>query len=120
LRLSNILKIIDIDKRIKRKFFKFSNSGDIMNRKEIIIVVLLIVVAFVAGFFISKINFTGQVIQNDYDDNYTLTKAICNNGKCIDVFIECLNGEVQSVIPVSDLIEVNFNDFEINNSRLCD
>ena len=36
--------------------------------------------------------------------NYTYTTAICNSGNsCIDVKIECSNGEVVNMEPISDL-----------------
>ncbi len=34
----------------------------------------------------------------------TLTKAVCSGNTCRDYFVECLNGEVKSISPISGFV----------------
>jgi hypothetical protein len=95
-----------------------------MNKKEIMIFAVLLVVAFVIGFFAKNSGLTGNVTMTggaiqEVEDNYSWTKAICNEGKCIDVLIECKNGNVVSLRPMSDLGDIGTTIAEVNNSQLC-
>jgi hypothetical protein len=95
-----------------------------MDRKEIIIVAVLLIAAFLIGFFIKRAGMTGNATLTgsavqDIDNNYSWTKAICNGNKCIDVLIECKNGNVVSLRPMSDLVDIGTTIAEVNNSQLC-
>ena len=69
--------------------------------KKIVLVVVLIILAFLAGLFLDRFVLTGQAVQGE---SYTWTTAICNSrNECIDVLVECENGNVVSIEPVSDL-----------------
>jgi len=83
-----------------------------MERKIIVVIIGLIVLSFLAGFFINKISFTGRVVQEQEikPDFYYWTKAICNSdNECIDVKVVCENGIAKSVEPVSPLIQHDAN-----------
>lgn len=96
-----------------------------MNKKEVTVFAALLVAAFVIGFFAKNSGLTGNITMTggaiqESESDYSWTKAICNEGKCIDVLIECKNGNVVSLKPMSNLIEVGTSVSEINNSDLCD
>lgn len=55
------------------------------------------------GFFFSRLSVQSNVIR-EFD--YTYTRAVCNNGLCIDVEITCSDGKVREIKPVSKLIEI--------------
>ncbi len=76
-----------------------------MNKTVIAGIVIFIVLAFLLGFFVNGIAFTGSVVKvEEFRSQYSYTKAICNSEKkCIDVLIECENGEIKKIEPVSDL-----------------
>ena len=59
----------------------------------------------ITGKGISNWAITGNVVSNQLDKNYTWTSAICDNNKCLDVLIECENGSVKSLKPMSDFVE---------------
>ena len=87
-----------------------------MNRKEIIFVVILMIVVFLAGFFMSKMGITGNVI---LEEEYSYTKAVCNEDRCVDVLINCKDGEVASLKHMSEVIDVGNASLRVNNSELC-
>jgi hypothetical protein len=87
-----------------------------MERKEIVFVVVLMIIVFLAGFFVSKINFTGNVVSGE---EYGYTKAVCNENKCVDVLVDCKNGNVVSLKPMSEVIDVGNGSLRVNNSELC-
>lgn len=94
-----------------------------MDRKVIVLCIVLFVVGVVLGYGLSRIGVggvTGNVVQNDEDNNYSWTKAICNDGKCIDVLIECSNGNVVSLKPMSNVVEMTDNSIIGNSSELCE
>ena len=81
-----------------------------MRNRVVFVIIVLMVLSFLMGFFINKLLFTGQVIQEQEikPDFYSWTKAICNsNNECIDVNIVCENGIVKSVEPASQIIQHN-------------
>ena len=81
-----------------------------MIRKILFLVVF--VFGVLIGLLISNFSITGDVVQKQ--ENYSYTTAICSpEKKCIDVFVECSNGEVVSLMPASNLIqhEAVWNDF---------
>jgi hypothetical protein len=75
-----------------------------LDKRKYLIIGILIIVAFLLGYFSGKIfafpGLIGKVIQ---ENEYTWTKAICNSGKCIDVLVTCKNGQVASLKPVSEV-----------------
>ena len=88
-----------------------------MRKAVIILVLLLIVLAFFVGLFISKISFTGNVVQ---DNSYSWTKALCNSdNECMDVEITCNNGQVSSIVPISKLV-VHSDDWKDPRGSLAD
>jgi len=81
-----------------------------MERKAIVVIVILIVLSFLAGFFINKLAFTGRVVQEQEvkPEQHYWTKAICNSAnECIDVKVVCENGIAKSVEPVSQIVKHN-------------
>jgi hypothetical protein len=85
-----------------------------------IIVGLLIVFLLVGGvYYMNEMRITGKAV---IDDRYSYTKAICEkfNGinRCVDMLIECENGEVKSLKPLTEVVEVETNRIS-NNSSLC-
>ena len=81
-----------------------------------IIIVGIILIILVAVFFFRSY-ITGNVVANE---EYSYTKAICNDetGKCVDVLVECENGQVKSLKPMSDVLVIEGNGV-VNNSELC-
>ena len=72
---------------------------------------ILIAIAFFIGLVVGNVlvsgGITGNVVSiNQVDNNYTWTSAICDGeNKCIDVLIECENGSVKNLQPMSDFVE---------------
>lgn len=91
-----------------------------MERKIILLIILMFILGIVIGFFISRVNLTGNVIK---EENYSWTKAICNSqNQCIDVLITCIDGKVVSIEPASELLDydIGWNDPRENSSnKLC-
>lgn len=89
-------------------------------KKIYIIFAVIIVFAFLLGFFINKFAFTGQVV-SETSSEYTWTKAICNSNQCVDALITCKDGKVAGIEPVSDIYNFeNFNDLRGNlPDKLC-
>ncbi|MDO8563717.1 MAG: hypothetical protein Q7R87_01790 [Nanoarchaeota archaeon] len=79
----------------------------VLSRK--LLVIAFVAVAFFIGLLIGNVliggGITGNVVSNQLDKNYTWTSAICDNNKCLDVLIECENGSVKSLKPMSDFVE---------------
>ena len=93
------------------------------NINKYLIIILLIVLAFLLGFFSSRIfpSLTGKAITEDEQEtlkNYTWTKAICNSkNECVDVLITCENGKVKKIEPVSELVKIE--NLSYNSSGFC-
>ena len=86
---------------------------------KIFIGIGLIVLGLIIGIYIDELNFTGKAI---VENKYSWTKAICNdNNECIDIRIECENGDVKSIRPISDLkkFELNWSDPRLDDRELC-
>ncbi len=83
-----------------------------MNKKFYIV---LVIVALIVGILIGKYAFngslTGSVVSNaENNRSYSWTTAICDDkNRCVDVLIECENGNVKNLTPVSDLNEFSDN-----------
>ena len=95
-----------------------------MNKTAILSIVIAIILAFLLGVFVNAIAFTANAVKIDeFRNQYTYTKAICNNEKkCIDVLIECKDGEIVKMQPVSDLtsFDDDWEDPRDNpNEKLC-
>ena len=77
--------------------------------RNILVISLFVAIAFLIGILIGNIFvggvITGNVISSQLDKNYTWTSAICDNNKCVDVLIECENGSVKSLTPISGFVE---------------
>ena len=89
--------------------------------KKTIIVIVLIILAFLAGLSFDRFVLTGQTIV-EIEEDYTWTTAICNSqNECIDVLVECENGDVKGLEPVSDLkkFDENWEDIRGETGELC-
>jgi hypothetical protein len=65
---------------------------------------LLMLGAFGGGFLLGQNAVTGQVIEESRGKTYSWTTAICNDDhQCIDVLVQCVDGKVDSMTPVSNL-----------------
>lgn len=94
-----------------------------------ILIVILIVIALFIGILVGRYvldsdsGVTGNVVLNERK-NYTWTTAICDDesNKCIDVLIECVDGKVMSIKPVSNLTEFSdkWSDPRVNGVRYCE
>jgi hypothetical protein len=83
-------------------------KGRSINRK--VIIFILIALAFFVGLLIGNLVVSGLITGNavsvsQIDKNYSWTSAICQGNKCLDVLIECDNGSVKSLTPISDFVE---------------
>ena len=72
-----------------------------MKNKIVILLLIFLLAGVITLFLVRNINLTGRSIQEL--NNYTYTTAICSGSSCIDVKIECFNGEVVGMEPISDL-----------------
>lgn len=77
-------------------------------------ILILMVIAFVGGFYFK--GFTGNVILGDNPSSYT--KAICHEGQCLDVYVECLNGKT-IITPITPYTAINTSKFNITNEVVC-
>jgi len=91
-----------------------------------ILLVILIIVVFIIGMLIGKYAFsvdstvTGNVVS---DNVYSWTTAICDDeNRCIDVLIECENGNVKNMKPVGNVNEYsdNWTDRRVVGVRYCE
>lgn len=82
-----------------------------MNEKiKWIIIGILIILSFFAGLSFNKLFMTGNVVSDLEGDNYSWTKAICNEKhECIDVVIYCNGSKVMKIEPISKLKEFDEN-----------
>lgn len=87
-----------------------------MESKIIIICFILFILGIGLGYGISKMNLTGNVVSGE---EYSYTKAVCNENKCVDVLVDCKNGAVVSLKPMSELTDVGNGSLRVNNSELC-
>jgi hypothetical protein len=92
-----------------------------MYKISIAIILTLISLTFLALFLMDNTPLTSETIKNIPDK--TLTKAICTSqNQCVDVLIECSNGQVTNIKLLSNQI-TNLNqewmDFR-NNTHLCE
>ena len=77
-----------------------------MRTLHTILIIILLIFVFLAGFFLDRFVFTGRVVEViDVNNKYTYTKAICKENKCVDVLITCEDGKVVGMEPVSDFVE---------------
>jgi hypothetical protein len=82
-----------------------------MERKNILGIVILLILAFAGGIVFDGLVLTGQVVNvpEEESKNYTWTKAICKDNdsgtECIDVLVECEKGQVVGLEPASDVKE---------------
>ncbi|MEK6892715.1 MAG: hypothetical protein AABX07_00775 [Nanoarchaeota archaeon] len=95
--------------------------------KWVVILIFLILIIFILGFFTGRYfineNLTGKSVADITNKSYSWTTAICNTeNKCIDVLIECENGKVKNISPMSDLIEFKgyWEDPRINGVTYCE
>lgn len=69
----------------------------------ILIIIIIIVITIIFSILFLNPNLTGSAIENQENENtYTYTKAICNNTHfCQDNEISCKGEEIVSVSPIS-------------------
>jgi len=86
---------------------------------------LLTFLLLIIGFFLLNNTITGKVIGN-IDNNYSYTKAICNESKyCQDHEIKCQGKNVISIVPLTGAVAQFSEDWEdprANNeiTKFCD
>lgn len=74
----------------------------------LLVILAIIALAFVAGY--AENFFSGEAIYESKLSNYSYTKAICNSkNNCIDVLIECKDGKVTYIEPLSDIVKLHEN-----------
>lgn len=86
----------------------------------VLVSIVLLILVFIFGMLLGNGQLTGKTVTLPFlsqsisfspplNDslNYSYTKAICNDQKCIDVLIECKNGTVTKLTPMTDLIDLN-------------
>jgi len=76
-----------------------------------ILIIVLIIIAFLAGLFFNRLFITGKTIESFGEE--TQTRAVCNsNNECIDVLIYLRNHEIERIEPVSRVVRFpeNWND----------
>ena len=106
-------------------------------KKTIIILLSIIIFLLVVFGFLSAIVITGKAVQNfqvsnnlsnlgNYDPSkipldYSYTTAICNNNKCRDFVVTCLDGEAINIDPVSGMVifPSNWEDLREERNGLC-
>lgn len=73
-------------------------------KKRLIILLITLIIVIAAVLLIVSLNtpLTGRVIENQENNLYTYTKAICNDSNyCQDNEITCKGAEIISVSPIS-------------------
>ena len=92
-----------------------------MQKKIILIVLALIIVSFLAGYFIRDLNLTGQVVSDIENKKIeTKTTALCKENKCVDVLVSCFNGQVENIELVSSVVEFSEDFVDLRNQTgLC-
>jgi hypothetical protein len=90
-----------------------------MNRAVIILIFGVIIGISVATFMII-VAVTGSAV-NNFENKYTYTRALCSGNKCTDYYIECSNGNVTGIRPISGLVVFpeNWTDDRENVSDFC-
>jgi hypothetical protein len=83
---------------------------------------LIFILGILIGVFFNNSPVTGGVVNaqsNKSNNDYTYTKAVCNSTKCIDVVVNCSNGNITEIRPISEVVEFeeNWSDFR-NDSRI--
>lgn len=104
-----------------------------MNRQrnwlKIVLVILLLLGVFGAGFFIQRLSATAFVVQQpestqqaDISQMYSWTTALCgSDGKCLDVIVACNGTTILNVTPTSGVVEhyADWQDPRGGNRELC-
>lgn len=95
--------------------------------RKVLIVSLFIAIAFLIGLLIGNVFIDGRITgnavsSNQFDKNYTWTSAICDGNKCLDVLIECENGSVKGLTPISGFVEFDdeWQDKRAENRDYCE
>lgn len=82
--------------------------------KKILIITLVLLLLVIAGSMFSAFALTGNAV-DDFDEigtfdpstikfDYSWTTAICDENKCRDFLVTCLDGEAIHVDPVSGMV----------------
>ncbi|HVY01843.1 MAG TPA: hypothetical protein VHA12_03710 [Candidatus Nanoarchaeia archaeon] len=82
--------------------------------KTLVAIGMLALLAFGAGFYAKGI--TGNVIFGQNEQSYT--KAICHESQCLDVYVQCNNGN-PIITPITPYTQVNTTKFNITNEIKC-
>lgn len=97
---------------------------------RLVIYVAIFVFGFILGIMVHSTyqdtmvklsGITGNAVSEE-SGNYTWTTAVCNDkNECIDVLIECSEGQVMGISPVSNLtaFDENWTDPRNVNIRYC-
>jgi len=86
---------------------KKSVKGKDLNYLELVIVVIGILIFFSFSIFQGV---TGKIVENQIENSYSHTKAICDGkGYCEDYFIECSDEKLVSLTPTGFAIQTDEN-----------
>ena len=78
-----------------------------MNKKIVLLVLILAIVLLVSGVFLANSVITGQVVllsDGDREFDYVWTTALCEDNKCRDYEVKCKNGSVLDIKPVTGFV----------------
>ena len=85
-------------------------------------IVVLLALAFAFGFYRNG-SITGQTIDIEENNTYSWTKAVCDEGSCIDIKITCDGDRVVDLQLSSDLKEFSPNWIDprsnLEKEKLC-
>lgn len=88
-----------------------------MKNKILFLIIGIFILGVLVGLLVTRSFSTGNVVQ-ETRGTYSYTTAICSTSQCIDVLVECSNGKVTSLQPISKLIEHD-GSFRENVSDFC-
>lgn len=73
-----------------------------MKKTIIVIFILLVIISIIITLFFINNQITGKLIEEDLSNNYSYTKAICDDEKyCQDNIIECDGNRIISITPIT-------------------
>ena len=113
--------------------FKFvsTNLNILINSKNhdkpiTFLIILVVILSIILGLLFINNSITGQAIKENLSNNYSFTKAICDDEKyCQDHIINCNGNQVISITPITEAVvqfPQNWQDprNQEDIDRLCD
>ena len=93
-----------------------------MEKKIIFGFLAVFVLGVLIGFFFGGRGITGKAVfeEENLSRNYGWTTAVCDDDthECIDIFVNCSQGRVVSIKPVSSLMYLGKNWSDIRDSSV--